>query len=158
MEYGVNLPRAGRPHKLSDHARRWVVREATKTPMTTLKELKASAAEVGETLHATTGLFISQSFMTCYVWKRESHCWRKLIRSQLEFIQRHVGDSRRTFFGLMRPKWRFWAIRLMFVRHQTLHITQTHHPHLEAWWWQHHAVWMLLSNMPWKACKGRGLH
>ena len=55
-EYGtcVNLPRAGRPHKLSDRARRRLVREATKTPMTTLKELQASAAEMGETLHTTT--------------------------------------------------------------------------------------------------------
>ena len=50
----VNLARAGRPHKLSDRARRRLVREATKTPMTTLKELQASAAEMGETLHTTT--------------------------------------------------------------------------------------------------------
>src|SRR4029434_1109475 len=55
-EYGtcVNLARAGRPHNLSDRARRRLVREATKTPMTTLKELKVSAAEMGETLHTTT--------------------------------------------------------------------------------------------------------
>src|SRR4029434_9383500 len=50
----VNLLRAGCPHKLSDRARRRLVREATKTPMTTLKELQASAAEMGETLHTTT--------------------------------------------------------------------------------------------------------
>ena len=52
-EYGtcVNLPRAGRPHKLSDCARRRLVREATKTPMTTLKELQASAAEMKETAY-----------------------------------------------------------------------------------------------------------
>src|SRR4029434_5087862 len=55
-EYGtcVNLPRAGRPQKLSDRARRRLVRAATKTPMSTLKELQASAAEMGETLHTTT--------------------------------------------------------------------------------------------------------
>ena len=55
-EYGtcVNLPRAGCPHKLSDRARRRLVREATKTPPITLKELQASAAEMGETLHTTT--------------------------------------------------------------------------------------------------------
>ena len=46
-----NLPKAGRPHRLTDRARRKLVREATRTPMTTLKELKASAAEMGETLH-----------------------------------------------------------------------------------------------------------
>src|SRR4029434_6953188 len=50
-EYGtcVNLPTAGRPHKLSDRARR---REATKTPMTTLKELQASAAEMGDSAYS----------------------------------------------------------------------------------------------------------
>ena len=65
-EYGtcVNLPRAGRPHKLSDRARRRLVREATKTPMTTLKELQASAAEMGETLQQLLpGFFTNQSFM-----------------------------------------------------------------------------------------------
>ena len=39
-----------RPHKLSDCARTRLVRAATKTPMTTLKELKASLAEMGKTL------------------------------------------------------------------------------------------------------------
>ena len=29
------------------------MREATKTPMTTVKEVKASAADMGETLHTT---------------------------------------------------------------------------------------------------------
>ena len=55
-EYGtcVNLHKAGHPHKLSDRARGRPLREATKTPMTTLKELKASAADMGETLHTTT--------------------------------------------------------------------------------------------------------
>ena len=46
----VNLPRAGCPLKLSDCATRGLVTEATKTPMTHLKELKA---ELGETLHTT---------------------------------------------------------------------------------------------------------
>lgn len=47
----VRLPRADHPHKLSARARRRRVREATKTAMTTLKELKALAAETGEILH-----------------------------------------------------------------------------------------------------------
>ena len=50
----VNLPRADHPHKLSDPARRRLVRGATKTPMTTLNKLKDSAAEMGEGLHTAT--------------------------------------------------------------------------------------------------------
>src|SRR4029434_7582182 len=43
-EYGtcVNLPRAGRPQKLSERERRRLVREANKTPMTTLTSLLLS--------------------------------------------------------------------------------------------------------------------
>ena len=38
------------------------------------------------------GFFISQSFME--EQQRESHCWRKLIKSQLMFTQSHKGDSK----------------------------------------------------------------
>ena len=84
-EYGtcVNLPRAGRPHKLSDRARRRLVREATKTPMTTLKELQASAAEMGETLHTTT--FPPGSSPIKALWKRAT-------------------VEKKLHFGLIRPQ------------------------------------------------------
>src|SRR4029434_5129037 len=71
-EYGtfVNLARAGRPHKLSDRARRRLVREATKTPVTSLKELQASAAEMGETLLTTTlALVLHQGVSPHMPWR-----------------------------------------------------------------------------------------
>ena len=45
--YGTtqNLLRAGRPPKLSSQVRRALVREASKRPMTTLKDLQCSKAE-----------------------------------------------------------------------------------------------------------------
>ena len=48
-EYGTttNLPREGRPPKLTDQARRALIREATKRPNITLKELQSSIAEIG---------------------------------------------------------------------------------------------------------------
>ena len=48
-EYGicVNLPEAGCPHKLSGRARR-LVREATETPMSTLKELGDGSRNVSK--------------------------------------------------------------------------------------------------------------
>ena len=89
-EYGtcVNLARAGRPHKLS--ARRRLVREATKTPMTTLKELQASAAEMGETLHTTT---VARVFHQSKLYGREPLLKKTHIKYRLEFAKRHVGDS-----------------------------------------------------------------
>lgn len=50
----VNLPRSGRPHKLIDRPSRKVMKESTRTHITRLKELQASAARNGEILHRTT--------------------------------------------------------------------------------------------------------
>ena len=54
MEH-ANLPQPGHPHKLSHSAKMKIVREATKTPVNTLKEFKASAAEMGETQQLLLG-------------------------------------------------------------------------------------------------------
>ena len=55
-EYGTttNLPREGCPPKLTDQARGALIREATKRPKITLKELQSSTAETGISVHRTT--------------------------------------------------------------------------------------------------------
>jgi transposase len=55
-EYGTttNLPREGCPPKLTDQARRALIREATKRPKITLKELLYSTAKIGVSVHRTT--------------------------------------------------------------------------------------------------------
>ena len=96
-EYGtcLNLPRAGRPQKLSDRARRKLVREATKTPTTTLKELKASVAQMGETVHSTTvAQVFHKSKLYGRVAKRKPLLKKANIKSHLKFAQRHVGDTK----------------------------------------------------------------
>ena len=50
----TNLPREGCPPKLMDQARRALIREATKRPKITLKELQSSRAEIGVPVHTTT--------------------------------------------------------------------------------------------------------
>ena len=54
--YGTTktLPRSSRPSKLDDQARRRLIREATKRPMATLKELHAFMAKTGHCVHVTT--------------------------------------------------------------------------------------------------------
>src|SRR4029434_2067466 len=59
----INLARAGRPHKLSDRARRRLVRETTKTTMTTLKELQQLRWERLCIQQLLPGFFTNQSFM-----------------------------------------------------------------------------------------------
>ena len=55
-KYGTttNLPREGLPPKLTDQAWRALIREATKIPKITLKELQSSTAEIGVSVHRTT--------------------------------------------------------------------------------------------------------
>ena len=55
-EYGTtsNLPREGFPPKLTDQTRRALIREATKRPKITLKDLQSFTAEIGVFVHRTT--------------------------------------------------------------------------------------------------------
>ena len=55
-EYGTttNLPKEGHPPKLTDQARRALIREAIKKPNITLKELQSSTVEIGLSVHRTT--------------------------------------------------------------------------------------------------------
>ena len=54
--YGATktLPRSGRPSKLYDQARQRLIREATKWPMVTLKQLHALMVKTGHCVHVTT--------------------------------------------------------------------------------------------------------
>lgn len=70
------------------------MREATKTPMTTLKELQASAAETGETVHiATAARVLHRSKLYGRVAMRKPLLKKTHIRSRLEFAKKHVDDS-----------------------------------------------------------------
>ena len=55
-DYGptTTLPREGRPPKLTDQTRRALIRDTTKIPMITLKELQSSTADIGVSVHRTT--------------------------------------------------------------------------------------------------------
>lgn len=74
-----NYTQVGLSHKMSDCTRRRLVREATKTPVTTLKELKASATELRQTPHSTTVAWVLHQSDFMGKWQRENHCWRKFI-------------------------------------------------------------------------------
>ena len=48
------MPRECHPPKLTDEARRALIREASKRPKMTLKELQSSTAEIGVSVHRIT--------------------------------------------------------------------------------------------------------
>lgn len=79
--------------KRSYRARRGQVTEATQTPMTTLKELKASAVEMGETLYTTT----VHARSPCNLTELEQVCqeiWSKTAVSRCaRFIDPHTPSA-----------------------------------------------------------------
>ena len=84
-EYGTTtkLPREGLPPKLTDHARGALIRDATKRPKITMKELQSSTAEIGVSVHRTT---LSHTLHRAGLYR--SNCLKS---------KRHAGDSANTW-------------------------------------------------------------
>lgn len=70
----MNLPGAGNPHKLNDRAKRRPVSEAFKGIYDHLEEIKDSAAEMGQTLHATVAVGLHQSDLHEEATHRNTSC------------------------------------------------------------------------------------
>ncbi|KAK3528615.1 hypothetical protein QTP70_005344 [Hemibagrus guttatus] len=87
-------PRAGCPAKLSDRGRRALVREVTKNPMVTLKELQCFSVERGETSRRTTiSAVLYQSGLYGRVTRQKPLLSKRHMTVHLEFAKRHLKDS-----------------------------------------------------------------
>ena len=94
--YGTtaNLPRHGRPPKLTGWTRRALVREAAKRPMVTLEELQRSTAQVGESVHRTTISHAPhKSNHYGKVVRRKALLKESHMKSHLQNATSHVGDK-----------------------------------------------------------------
>ena len=95
-EYGTttNLPREGRPPILTNQARRALIRESTKRPKVTLKDLQSSTADIGVSVHRTT---LSRTLHSAGLYRRVGRknplLYEKNKQTRLVFVKRHVGDS-----------------------------------------------------------------
>jgi transposase len=95
-EYGTttNLPREDRPPKLTDQARRALIRGATKRPMITLKEMQSSPAEIGVFVHLTTlSCTLHRAGLYGRVARRKPLLKKINKQTRLVIAKRHVGDS-----------------------------------------------------------------
>ena len=88
------LSKSGHPTKLSNWARRTLVREVTKNPMTTLRELQSSLAEMGEpTGRITVSAMLHKSRLSGRVARRKQLLRKGHMTAHLEFAKRHMKDS-----------------------------------------------------------------
>uniref|UniRef100_A0AAZ3RIR8 Transposase n=1 Tax=Oncorhynchus tshawytscha TaxID=74940 RepID=A0AAZ3RIR8_ONCTS len=90
----ANLPRPGRPSKLSAHTRRRLIRDAAKRPMITLDELQRSTAEVGDSVHRTTiSHILHKSGLYGRVARRKPFLKDIHKKCCLKFATSHLGDT-----------------------------------------------------------------
>ncbi|MGH0155616.1 UNVERIFIED_CONTAM: hypothetical protein FKN15_036354 [Acipenser sinensis] len=116
-EYGTttNLAREGHPPKLMDQARNALIREATKRPNITLKELQSSTAEIGVSVHRTT---LSPTLHRAGLYgrvARKSHCLKKKISKHVWCSPKGMWETPQTYgrrySGQMRLKLSFLPIK-----------------------------------------------
>uniref|UniRef100_A0A673W276 Uncharacterized protein n=1 Tax=Salmo trutta TaxID=8032 RepID=A0A673W276_SALTR len=89
-EYGIttNLPTEDRPQKLTDQARRALIREATKRPKIILKELQSSTAGVSASARTVRRRLLEDGLVSRRAAKKPLLS-RKNIRDRLIFCKRY---------------------------------------------------------------------
>ena len=113
-EYGTttNLPRQCRPSKLTAQARRVFIREATKRPKITLKELQSSTVEIGVSVHRTTlNCALQGAGLYGKLARKKPLLKEKSKQTCLVFTKRHVGDSPNIWKKVFWSKMSFLAIK-----------------------------------------------
>jgi hypothetical protein len=91
----AEVPRAGRPAKLSNQGRKVLVREVTKNTMVTLTELQNLSVEMGELSRRTTiSAALYQSGLYGRVARRKTLLSKRHMTGRLEFAKRHLKTLR----------------------------------------------------------------
>ncbi|KAK3567614.1 hypothetical protein QTP86_020281 [Hemibagrus guttatus] len=103
-----NLPRSGRPTKITPRAQRQLIQEVRKDPTTTSKELQASLASVKVSVHdSTIRKRLGKNGLHGRVPRQRPLLSKKNIKARLSFARKHLDDPK-TFgnilCGLTRQK------------------------------------------------------
>uniref|UniRef100_A0A803KF20 Transposase Tc1-like domain-containing protein n=1 Tax=Xenopus tropicalis TaxID=8364 RepID=A0A803KF20_XENTR len=89
----VNVPRSGRPTKITPRAQRQLIREATKDPRTTSKELQASLASIKVSVHdSTIRKRLGKNGLHGRFPRRKPLLSKKNIKARLNFAKKHLND------------------------------------------------------------------
>ncbi|KAF7642649.1 hypothetical protein LDENG_00253840 [Lucifuga dentata] len=89
----VNLPRSGRPTKITPRAHRRLIQEVTKEPRTTSKALQASLASVKVSVHdSTIRKRLGKNGIHGRVPRRKPLLTKKNTKARLTFAKKHLDD------------------------------------------------------------------
>ncbi|KAK3511702.1 hypothetical protein QTP70_014531 [Hemibagrus guttatus] len=91
--HSENLPRSGRPTRITPRAQRQLIQEVTKDPTTTSKELQASLASVKVSVHdSTIRKRLGKNGLHGRVPRRKPLLSKKNIKARLSFARKHFDD------------------------------------------------------------------
>ncbi|KAK3527102.1 hypothetical protein QTP86_010826 [Hemibagrus guttatus] len=94
-----NLPRSGRPTKITPRAQRQLIQEVTKDPTTTSKELQASLVSVKVSVHdSTIRNRLGKNGLHGRVPRQKPLLSKKNIKARLSFARKHLDDPQ-DFWG-----------------------------------------------------------
>uniref|UniRef100_A0A803J782 RBR-type E3 ubiquitin transferase n=1 Tax=Xenopus tropicalis TaxID=8364 RepID=A0A803J782_XENTR len=157
-KYGttVTLPRTGHPSKIDEKTRRKLVREATKRPTATLKELQEYLASTGCVVHVTT---ISHIFHMSGLWgrvaRRKPFLTKKNIQARLHFAKTHLKSPKSMWEKVLWSDETMVELfghnskKICLAQKQYCTSPKEHHTHSEAWWWQHLALGLFFFSWNW---------
>ena len=156
--YGTikTLPRSGRPSKLDDQARRKLIREATKRPMATLKELQPFMEKTGHFVHVTISQALHKSDLHGRVARKKPLLKKAYLESRLRCAKKHSeAICQKVLWSDKTEIERFGRNLKRYVWCKPNTSPKEHHPYCEAWWWQHHVMGMFLISMDCSTCQDR---
>ena len=88
------LPRSGRPFKLSNRARRKLVRDVTVNPSVTLKDLQVSMSEMGVSVHQSTiSCSLHKTDLYGQVARKKPLLKKTHLKARMEFTKKHLNDT-----------------------------------------------------------------
>uniref|UniRef100_A0AAY5KSE6 Transposase Tc1-like domain-containing protein n=1 Tax=Esox lucius TaxID=8010 RepID=A0AAY5KSE6_ESOLU len=88
----VNLPRSGRPTKITPRAQHRLIQEFTKDPTTTSKELQASLASVNVSVHDSIRKRLDKNGLHGRVPRQKTLLSKKNIKAHIIFARKHLDD------------------------------------------------------------------
>ncbi len=98
----LNLPRSGRPTKISPRAQRSLIQEVIKEPRTTSKELQASLASLKVSVHDSTIRKRLDKTASMGEFQGKSHCWPKRPQRLVSHLPKNILIIPKTFGQIFR--------------------------------------------------------
>ncbi len=137
----VNLPRSGRPTKITPRAQRWLKQEVIKEPRTTSKELQASLASIKVSVHdSTIRKKLGKNGMHGRVPRQKPLLTKKNTKACLMFAKKYLDypqdfwanilwtdETKVDLFGRCLSRYIWCKTNTAFQKE--------HHSNSQTWWW-----------------------